>query len=97
MVPIQAKYFDFIMWRFSRSILFANSANLPVQVRNLGSGGTGIKKQRVVAIIASFDVAEVLQVPEKLKGWKNGEEMPSENLSTLEEGGGSSIREGQTE
>lgn len=68
-VTIQAKYFDFVMHRYSGPSFWVPSLAGPVQVKARGRGG----KENVVAIVSTFDVAEGLPLPQKIKGWGTGD------------------------
>lgn len=93
MISVQAKYFDFVSFRFSKSIFWGSSPEVPVQVKVRGKG----MKNSVVAIIATFDVAGELKNPRKIDGWRKDEEMQESGVSNLEERNRGSLREGEEE
>lgn len=93
MLAVQAKYLDFLFGRFPRSTFWATSLEMPVQVRVRAKG----IKDNVVALIAVFNVADVLEVPKKIKGWKEASdaEVQVEEMPAMGEESGSCLREGE--
>jgi len=91
MIPILAKYFDFIFGRFPKSTFWGSGYDVPVQAKVRSKG----IKDSVVALIATFELAGQLEVPAKLERWRD--EVPKQGMSPMGEDGGGSLREGAEE
>lgn len=95
MIPVQAKYLDYILARFQKAVFWGVNKDFPVQVKVRSKGVAS----NTVAIVSTFDISGELKVPEKIKEWRrkkeDGKEVSEKSLPVVEDRNRGSIRKGK--